>query len=143
MIIPDANILLYAYNLLASQHRQAREWWESALSANETVGMSWQTLTAFVRIATNPRAFNQPLAAFEAVEIAGEWLAQPALKMIAPGGQHWNIFSRLLVDSQITGPLVMDAHLAALAIEHGATLCTCDADFGRFKTLRVLNPLAP
>lgn len=143
MIIPDANLLLYAYNQSASQHLPARVWWESSLSGSETVGMCWQTLTAFVRIATNPRAFTHPLTASESVEIVNEWLAQPALQMVVPGGQHWNIFSRLLVDSQISGPLVMDAHLAALAIELGATLCTCDADFGRFKTLRVLNPLAP
>lgn len=143
MIIPDANILLYAYNQSANQHLPARLWWESSLSGNETVGMSWQSLTTFVRIATNPRAFIQPLSASEAVEIVGEWMAQPIVRMAAPGGQHWSIFSRLLVDSQTTGPLVMDAHLAALAIEHGATLCTCDADFGRFKTLRVLNPLVP
>lgn len=142
MIVPDANVLLYAYNQSAPQHAPARDWWEAALSASETVGLCWQTVTAFVRIATNPRAFTHPLSAGEAVDIVSEWLAQPVVQLIAPGGRHWGILGRLLIDSQITGPLVMDAHIAALAIEHGATLCTSDADFSRFANLRTMNPLA-
>ena len=141
MIVPDANLLLYAYDASSPEHGRARSWWEEALASPETVGLSWQTITAFVRIGTNPRAYTRPLSALEAAEIVGAWLEQPNAQVIAPTTRHWSVFGRLIVDSQATGPLVMDAHLAALAIEHGATLCTHDVDFARFKELRVYDPL--
>ncbi len=142
MIVPDANLVLYAYDLSSPQHDRSRAWWEQALSSPEAVGLSWQTISAFIRIGTNPRAFLHPLSGLDAVEIVTDWLAQPNARIITPTARHWDIFGRLIVEGQATGPLVMDAHLAALAIEHGATLCTHDADFARFKGLRVLDPLS-
>ncbi len=142
MIVPDANLLLYAYNASAPEHDRARVWWEDALSSEETVGLSWPTLTAFIRIGTNPRAFPRPFGIKEAVSIVGSWLQQPNAQIITPSAQHWSLLSRLLIESQVTGPLVVDAHLAALALEHGATLCTHDADFTRFKRLRLYDPVA-
>ena len=142
MIIPDANLLLYAYNASANEHARAREWWEDALQAVETVGLTWQTITAFIRIGTNPRAFAQPYTASEATEIVSAWLEQPNVSLASPGARHWEILRRLLVAGQISGSLVMDAHLAALAIEHGAVLASTDRDFTRFTGLRLVDPLA-
>lgn len=142
MIVPDANMVLYAYNADASEHDVARKWWQSALTSAETVGMPWQTITAFVRIGTNPRAYPQPLSPSEAVHIVASWLERPMLQLIMPGARHWAIFSQLVIDGQATGALAMDAHLAALTIEHGAVLHTNDADFTRFRGVQLHNPLA-
>ena len=141
MILADANLLLYAYNADAPQHEQAREWLETALSGPATFALSWQTITAFIRITTNIRAFAEPLSIREAIDIASGWLERPGLTILLPTERHWAIFSRLLDEGQVAGALVMDAHLAALAIEHGATLATTDRDFARFKELTVINPL--
>ena len=143
MILVDANLLLYAYNTDAEQHAQAREWLEAALSSPQLFGLSWQTITAFIRISTNPRAFPNPFSIQEAMEIVSSWLARPSVTILIPGERHWTILSELLTQGQAYGPLVMDAHLAALAIEHGATLCTTDRDFSRFPGLLVMNPLEP
>jgi uncharacterized protein len=142
MIVPDANLLLYAYDASALVHERARVWWEEALSSAEAVGLSWQTITAFIRIGTNSRAYKQPLSAREAVTIVEAWLAQSNVQVVVPSVRHWAILNRLIVESQAIGALVMDAHLAALAMEHGATLCTHDADFTRFEGLRIHDPLA-
>jgi toxin-antitoxin system PIN domain toxin len=142
MIMPDANVLLYAYNASANEHVRARAWWEDALQSGETVGLTWQTITAFIRIGTNPRAFPQPYTAREAAQIVDAWLEQPSVILVSPGPRHWEILSGLLVTGQISGPLVMDAHLAALAIEHGAVLASTDRDFTRFPRLRRVDPLA-
>lgn len=141
MIIPDANLLLYAYNSSIAEHAAAKAWWEKTLSSPETVGLPWQIITAFLRIATNHRAFPHPLTIDEAAEAVSEWLERPMIRLIAPGERHWAIFQRLLTDEQCVGPLVMDAHLAALAMEHGATLYTHDRDFSRFSALLTIDPL--
>lgn len=133
MIIPDANILLYTHNTSASEHVLAKNWWEGALNGDETIGLSWQVITAFLRIGTNPRAFPNPLSAKEALAIAEEWLEQPVCQTISPGPRHMAILRKLIIEGQATGPLIMDAHLAALAMEHGATLCTTDKDFRALK----------
>jgi toxin-antitoxin system PIN domain toxin len=143
MILPDANLLLYAYNASAREHALAKVWWEDTLSSPEPVALSWQTMTAFLRISTNHRAFPQPLTIEEAMEAVDAWLKQPMVRLVAPGDRHWAIFNRLLVEGQCTGPMVMDAHLAALAIEHGATLYTHDRDFSRFSALATADPLLP
>ncbi len=141
MILTDANLLLYAYNVDATQHKAARLWLEEQLSAPSIFCFCWQTLTAFLRISTNPRAFQQPLSAKEAAGIVTSWLVQPQAVILTPGERHWAIFQDLLTAGQTTGPLVMDAHLAALAIEHGAQLATTDRDFSRFTALPTTNPL--
>lgn len=142
MILPDANLLLYAYNKDAAEHAAARRWLEDALSSPAPFALSWQTITAFLRISTNSRAFPQPLSIDEAISIVDEWLARPNVTIVAPGARHWEIFARLLRTGKAAGALTMDAHLAALAVEHGATLCTTDRDFARFEELKFVNPLA-
>ncbi len=141
MILVDANLLLCAYNSSSQRYEAARRWLESALSGSEPVGFAWVTLLAFLRIGTDHRAFPSPLAPEEAAAIVSEWLDRPNAVALPPGDRHWEILSRLLTVAQARGALVMDAHLASLAIEHGATLCTTDRDFARFPGLRFRNPL--
>ena len=141
MILIDANMLLYAYNSGATQHRSSRSWLESMLSGNELVRFAWVTLWAFLRISTNPRAFERPLSIADAEAAIASWLSCPVAGILDPGERHWGILRQLLLDGQAIGPLVMDAVLAALAIEHGANLCTTDRDFSRFPGLDWTNPL--
>ncbi len=142
MKLIDANLLIYAYHPASEHHRRARAWLEDVLSDDEPVGLPWQTILAFLRLVTNPRVFKTPISMPEAVSAVSEWLEQPAVWILDPGERHWSVLQRLLPDAQAGGPLVVDAHLAALAIEHGATLCTHDRDFARFPGLRVSYPLA-
>jgi len=141
MILIDANLLLYAYDSSAPEHPKARVWLEDALAKSEPVLFPWQSIHAFLRIATNPRAWTSPLTIEEARAIVDEWLSLPNVVTTSPGERHWDIFRELVADSQCRGPLVTDAVLAALAVEHGAELCTNDRDFSRFPKLRVVNPL--
>jgi uncharacterized protein len=142
MTLVDANLLLYAYNRSAPEHEAARVWLEGVLSGRELCGLSWQSMLAFIRIGTNPRAFEHPLSLEEAVSAVSAWLTRPMVRVLQPGERHWEILRELLTDGQARGHLAMDAHLAAVAIEHGATLLTTDRDFARFPRLKVLNPLA-
>ena len=141
MILVDANLLLHAYNPRSSEHVAARRWLESILSGTSPVRFTWLGLWAFLRISTNPRAFEHPLSMSEAEAIVTSWLAQPVTRVLEPGERHWEILRRLAGDAQAAGPLVMDAAIAAIAIEHGATLCTTDRDFSRFDGLAWTNPL--
>lgn len=142
MILVDANILLYAYDTSSERHAEAGAWLEATISGGDPVRLPWATLLAFVRIATNPRVFDRPLGIREAAEAVDSWLAEPSVDVVHAGERHWSILRRLLVQGQVKGPLVTDAHLAALAIEHGATLATTDRDFARFPGLRWVNPLS-
>ena len=142
MIIVDANLLLYAYDPDSPQHDRSRLWLEEVLSGTGLVRFAWTTLRAFLRISTNPRVFARPMSSAEAVEAVTEWLAQPNAGILDPGDRHMEILAALLRDGQATGPLVMDAALAALAIEHGGTLCSTDRDLARFDGLEWRNPLA-
>jgi uncharacterized protein len=142
VILVDANLLLYAYDPDSPQHDASRRWLEEVLSGSGLVRFSWITLWAFTRISTNPRVFVQPLTAAEAHEAVASWLEQPSSGTVEPGERHLEILSGLLRDGQAAGPLVMDAALAALAIEHGATLCSTDRDFARFTGLDWEDPIA-
>ncbi len=142
MILVDANLLLYAYHPRAEQHEKSKAWLEAVLSGPDLVRFAWLTLWAFLRIATNPRVFGQPLSASEVVAAISSWLAQPTAGILEPGERHWDILTDLVRDAQTTGPLVMDAVLAAIALEHGATVFTTDRDFSRFSKLKWTNPLA-
>jgi toxin-antitoxin system PIN domain toxin len=142
MILVDANVLLYAYQPRAEQHQRCRAWVEQAFSGEEPVCLAWVTVLAFLRISTNPRIFERPLLAAEAASAVSSWLEQPCVSVLEAGEQCWEILRRLLVEAQVTGPLVMDAFLAALALENGATLVTTDRDFARFPKLKVHNPAA-
>ncbi len=142
MILLDANLLIYAYDSTSPFHARSRRWFESVLAFPEPVGLPWPTILAFVRIMTDRRIFKQPLALEEAVEIVDEWLEWPSVTVPSPGLRHWSLLRKILTEGQAKGPLVPDAHLAALAIEHGAELCSTDRDFSRFEGLRWTNPLA-
>jgi uncharacterized protein len=142
VILDDANLLLYAYHPRAPQHEGARAWLEAVLSGLDLVRFAWLTLWAFLRIVTNPRVFEHPLSTTDAVAAISSWLAQPAAGILDPGERHWDILRGLVRDGQATGPLVMDAVLAAIALEHGATVRTTDRDFSRFPGLKWVNPLA-
>jgi toxin-antitoxin system PIN domain toxin len=141
LILVDANILLYAHDSASPHHNSARKWLESAFSGFEPVGIGWITILAFLRISTTRGILRNPFSPSEAVIIVSEWLDRPVVALLHPGERHWEILRKLIVEGQAPGPLVMDAHEAALAIEHGATLCTADRDFTRFPGLRTLNPL--
>ncbi len=141
MILVDANILLYAYNSKADQHCSARAFWESSLSTPQPVGLAWSTILAFLRIGTNPRVFEHPMTIAEACGHVSGWLERPMLQIIDPTSRHWEVLQRLLVHFQAPANLVPDAHLAALAIEHGATLYSADQGFARFGDLSWRNPL--
>lgn len=141
MITPDANIVLYAYNEDAPKHIEAKEWFELQFSQPSAFSLSWQVITAFLRISTNPRAFPQPFDLQEAIEIVDEWIAHPNIEILTPTTNHWTILQNLIIEGQTKAALMMDAHLAALAIEHGATLATTDSDFSKFSGLKIINPL--
>ncbi len=143
MITPDANIILYAYNEDAPKHAQAKEWLEEQLSSPVSFGLSWQVITAFLRISTNPRAFPQPFNLQEAIEIVDEWLEHPSIFILTQTENHWTIFQNLIIEGQTKAALMMNAHLAALAIEHGATLATTDSGFSKFSRLNTINSLKP
>lgn len=137
MRLPDANVLLYASDSSSRHHDPAREWIERALSATETVGFAIVVLLAFVRIATNPRAMRAPLAPAEAFDQLDEWLAQGPATIVHPGDRHLGICRELLAAAGTAGNLTTDAHVAALAIERGATLASFDGDFHRFGGLKL------
>jgi toxin-antitoxin system PIN domain toxin len=142
MILVDANLLIYAFNSSAREHDKARAWLEEALSSPTLVGLSWSTVSAFLRITTSRAVFPEPLGSSEAVAIVDSWLARPMVVLVEPGPRYWELVKQLLVDSNSRGPLVADAMLAALAIENGATLATHDVDFRRFDGLKLFDPLA-
>jgi hypothetical protein len=141
VILIDANLLIYAYNPAASEHTRAKTWLSGVLSQPEPVRLALITVLAFMRILSNPRLFRRPLSIMEATAIVNSWIERPAVDILQPTPRHWMILRDLLEKGQSQGPLVSDAHLAALAIEHGATLCTTDRDFSRFPGLRFVNPL--
>ena len=141
MLIPDVNLLVYAYNEDAPFHAAAKAWWETQLSGNEPVGLSWVAMLGFIRIMSNRRALIRPMPLVEAVGHCRSWLAQPNVQVITPGPSHLDILANLL-DGPIGSNLVTDAHLAALAIEHQAELQSNDNDFARFSGLRWRNPVA-
>jgi hypothetical protein len=140
MIVVDANVLLYAYDSNSGHHVRCRDWWTAALNGHEQIGLPWQTVLAFIRIASNPRVFNLPLSAEQACTIVSTWLARPQVLILSPGERFWTIFTAQITSAQIKGPLVTDAALAAISIEHSATLCTADRDFRRFDGLTLLDP---
>lgn len=141
MILIDVNLLLYAYDSASGEHDRAAAWLVQELSSSATVGLSWHTILSFLRISTSPKMIAHPLELEEATSIASEWLGRSNVSIVNPTERHWQVLSTLLPRSRVRGSLIMDAHLATLAIEHGATLCTNDRDFARFPGLKVEYPL--
>jgi toxin-antitoxin system PIN domain toxin len=142
MILPDVNLLIYAYNADAPHHDAARGWWEVLMNDEEPVGLPWMTALGFVRLMTSRRVLETPLAGAAAVGHVRTWLARPNVAILEPGPQHLEIFARLIEAAGTAGNLTTDAHLAAIAIEHQAELHSNDADFARFPGLRWQNPLS-
>ena len=141
MKLVDANLLLYAVDESSPQHEPARTWLEDALSGTESVGFAWTVLLAVLRLSTQPRIFANPLGVDEAFELVDGWLGEPRATAVHPTARHPAILRALLEPLGTAGNLTTDAHLAALAIEHGAELCSADADFARFPGLRWTNPI--
>jgi hypothetical protein len=141
VILVDANVLLYAEDSLSPYHDKARQWWDAQLSGRSPVCLCWTVLTAFIRIGTNRRVFERPLSLKEAIHRVQSWVDQPCTRLIYPTEQHWQVLQELLEQGQAVGNLVTDAHLAALAIEHGCQLYSTDSDFARFPKLKWSNPL--
>ena len=141
MILLDANLLLYAGVSSMPEHVPARRWLEQRLSARVRVGIPWSSLTAFVRIACNPRVFERPATVARAWQQACTWLDYPTTFVPEAGERHRDILAAWIPSVVTSSKLVPDAHLAALAVEHGLELCSTDGDFARFPGLRWLNPL--
>ncbi len=142
MIIVDANLLLYAANRAAPEHAIARPWLDTQLSGPARVGLPWPSLLAFLRLATNPLVVRQPATMVNAWRQIHEWIGADAAWIPVPTERHAEIVAGFCQESWMTSRLVPDAHLAALAIEHGLTLCSTDGDFAKFTGLSWLNPLA-
>jgi hypothetical protein len=141
MKLLDANLLLYAVNKDAPLHAKAKAWLETTLSGRETVAFSWNVILAFVRLTTRPGLFRNALSPERAFDLVADWLDQPSATVVNPGPRHLAILRGLLTSLGTGGNLTSDAHLAALAIEQNAELCSCDADFARFAGLDWRNPL--
>jgi uncharacterized protein len=141
LILVDANLLVYAKVEDFPQHVASRTWLEGRLNGHTRVGLPWASLLAFVRLVTNPRIFDRPLPVGEAWTQVEEWLALPKVWVPLPTPQHADVLARLIHATGATGNVIPDAHLAAVAIEHGLVVCTTDGDFARFPGLRWENPL--
>jgi len=137
----DANILIYASVDRFVQHERALRWLNEQLNGTERVGLPWESTMAFARVTTNPRALPNPISTASAWGQICEWLSCPTAWVPRPTDRHADALNELILLPGVAGKLVMDAHLAALAIEHGLTLCSTDTDFARFKKLRWVNPL--
>lgn len=141
MKLVDVNLLLYATDERSPRHKAARSWLERQLSGEEPMAFAWAVLLAFVRVSTSRLVFERPLPPDRAFDVIDRWLAQPCAVIVHPGGRHVALIRQLLDPLGTAANLVTDAHLAALAIEHGAELNSCDSDFSRFSGLRWVNPL--
>jgi len=138
----DANLLLYSADTTSRFYVPAREWLLDQLNGTRRVGLPWQSLTAFLRVSTNPRISPSPLSSQVAWDMVQIWLAAPAAWVPVPGPSHAELLGELIVRYEIAGNLVPDAQLAALALEHGLAVCSTDTDFARFAEVRWTNPLA-
>jgi uncharacterized protein len=142
MKIVDLNLLLYATNADAPQHGIAKRWWESALNGDEQIGLTWPVLLGFLRLTTRAGLLPRPIVPRQAFETVDAWMAHPMTTVLHPGDEHWTILRGIMEATGAAGNLTTDAHLAAIAIEYGATLYSSDTDFARFPTLKLANPLA-
>lgn len=140
MQLVDANVLLYAVNADVPQHEPARGWLDGALGGAEPVGFAWVVLLAFLRLATHSGVFPRPLTLEDAADVVELWLEQPAAVAVHPTARHLGLLRGLLAESGAAANLVNDAHLAALALEHGAEIVSFDRDFGRFAGVRLRVP---
>lgn len=138
MIVPDLNLLIYAYNLGAPHHDDARLWWEDVMNRQAPVGLPLAVATGFLRLMTNPKVIQPPIPLMDAVKIVKSWLAAPNVTLLQATAQHWDTLASI----GWTGPALSDSHLAALAMEHSGVLHTNDTDFQQCTGLQWHNPLA-
>jgi uncharacterized protein len=142
VILLDANVLIYAHNADAEEHLAARSWLHAAIQERQWIGLPWVTIWAFLRISTNARLFSSPIPLSKGFGIIHELLALPCVALTAPGARHLEIVERLAMQNRISGSGMTDVVLAALAVEHGATLISTDGGFARFRGLKWENPLS-
>ncbi len=142
MKIIDLNVLLYVVNEDTPHHQTLLDWWESTVNGDESVGLPWVVLLGFLRITTNPKIFPNPLEPATAISKISTWLSLANTYLVTEKDEHWEILRTLLADAGTAGNLTTDAHLATLAISHGAVLVSCDSDFARFRGLRWENPIS-
>jgi toxin-antitoxin system PIN domain toxin len=141
VILLDANLLIYAIDSDSPHHQRARPWLERTLSGTEPVGLAWIVILAFIRITTRHGIMRHPLPSADALAYVQSWLQQPCVEIVVPGEHHWPIFCHMLEITGTAGNLTSDAHIAALALERGARICSTDHDFARFPGIRHVNPL--
>jgi len=141
VIIPDVNLLIYAYNSDAPRHSRARQWWEDAVRDNQPIGIAWVVALGFVRIITSRAVMARPMEANTALRHVRTWLEQPSIRVVQPGPRHLDILGGFSEAGAIASAVVTDAHIAALAVENQAEVHSNDTDFGRFPGLRWTNPL--
>lgn len=141
MILPDVNVLVYAYRKDAQDHRAYRDWLEEVVNADSAFGLSDLVVSGFLRVVTHPRVFRNPTPVAEAMQFAQQLRRRPNRVAVMPGPDHWRIFRRLCEEAGVKGNLIPDAFLAAMAIEHGCEWITTDGDFARFPGLRWRHPL--
>jgi uncharacterized protein len=141
MIVLDVNLLIYAYDTTCGDHGKARTWVEDVFSGDEPIGLPWQTLSAFIRVLTNPGLFGERFTMRQVLAIVDEWIEMPDVRVLSPGEDHWEYLREMLVGGDVRGKLTTDAELAALTIEYGGVLYTNDRNFARFPGLRWMNPL--
>ena len=142
MIVPDINLLVYAYNSDAPHHEESRRWWESCLSESSNVGLPWVVVLGFVRIMTSRVVLTDPMEPLETLAHVHSWFERPQARVLVPGPRHLDILAEIMSAAGASGRLTTDAHLAAMAIENQAELYSNDADFSRFPGLRWINPLS-
>ncbi len=141
MILPDINLLVYAYNSDAPGHRRAREWWEDSLSEDRLIGLPWAVILGYLRLMTSRSVLLEPFTPQETIGHIRSWLERRQVQILEPGPRHLDLLDRLMREAGAVGSLTTDVHLAALAIEHQAELHSNDGDFKRFPGLRWSNPL--
>jgi toxin-antitoxin system PIN domain toxin len=141
MIVLDVNLLIYAYDTTCKDHRKALKWIEEIFSGDETIGLPWQTISAFLRILTYPETFGESFTMEQSIAIVDDWLDRPQVRTLPQGETHWELFREALLKGDVRGKLTSDAALAALTIEYGGVLYSNDRDFARFPGLRWVNPL--
>ncbi len=142
MILVDANLLIYAHDVAAPKHDRAKTWLDDRLNGSARVGFPWMSILAFLRIVTNQRIFAKASPIGEAWAVVQAWLGNDSAWIPSPTERHGEVLEQMLFAGGAVGNIVPDAHLAALAVEHGLVLCSADMDFTRFPALRFENPLA-
>ncbi|HEX5471459.1 MAG TPA: type II toxin-antitoxin system VapC family toxin [Lacipirellulaceae bacterium] len=141
MTLVDVNVLLYVVNQSAPHHQRVQNWWEAAIRDERPLGLTWLVIVGFLRLATHPGIFDDPLSAQEAATKIETWLALPNIGLITEADAHWTLYQQLIRDVGAIGNLANDIHLAAIAIGSGASIVSCDSDFARFQHVRWENPL--